>query len=69
MVDEYFKCMTDNSWTATRHDLHNYEKFKQTFKAKYWPESTRSIVGDSLWNGKYDPTRGTQTSYFLGKRV
>lgn len=60
MLDEYFKGMTDNWWTATQHD------FKQLFKAKYWSESTQNIVRDNLWNGKY-PARGIPTAYFLGK--
>ena len=67
ILDEYFKGMTDNWWTATRHDLMNYEEFKQLFKAKYWSESTQNIVRDNLCNGNYDPARGTPTAYFLGK--
>lgn len=62
MLDEYFK-----SLTATRHNLHNYEEFKHLFKVNHWSESTQNIVRDNLCNGKYDLTRRTLTSYFLGK--
>ena len=68
MLDEHFKEMNVNWWTATRHDITDYQHFKNLFKAKYWYESTQNIVCDNLCNGKFDPTRGqTLIAYFLGK--
>ena len=34
-LDEYFRDINDNWWTATRHDLTNYDEFKDVFKRKY----------------------------------
>lgn len=68
LLDEHFREITDNWWTATRQDLNSYEEFKGNFKAKYWSESTQNIVRDNLCNGRYNPNRGqTPTAYFLGK--
>ena len=68
MLDELFKDINDNWWTATRDDIQDYQEFKTLFKAKYWSESTQNIVRDNICNGKYDPYRGqTPTAYFLGK--
>ena len=68
MLDEYFKDVYDNWWTATRHEVQNYADFKTLFKTKYWSESTQNIVHDDICNGKYDRSRGTTlTAYFLGK--
>ena len=44
MLDEYFKDVHDNWWTATRHDIQNYAEFKALFKTKYWSESAQNIV-------------------------
>ena len=68
MLDDYFKDVHDNWWTATRHEIQNYADFKTLFKAKYWSESTQNIVRDDICNGKYDHNKGTTlTAYFLGK--
>ena len=68
LLDESFKNITDNWWTAIRNYVHNYSEFKQAFKTKYWSESIQKIVRDNLCNGKYNPTRGqTPMAYFLGK--
>ena len=68
LVDESFKNITDNWWTAIRNDVHNYPEFKQVFKTKYWSESIQNIIQDNLCNGKYYPTRGqSPTAYCLGK--
>ena len=57
-----------NWWTAIRNDAHNYTKFKQIFKNKFWSESIQNIIRDNLYNGRYDSTRGqTLTAYILGK--
>ena len=67
-IDEHFKDMNDNWWTASRHGITDYQNFKNLFKAKYWSESKQNIVRDNMCNGKYDPNRGqTPTAYFLGK--
>ena len=57
MLDDYFKDVHDNWWTATRHEIQNYADFKTLFKAKYWSESTQNIVRDDICNGKYDHTK------------
>ena len=69
ILDEHFKDMTDNWWTATQHDINDYPEFRALFKAKCWSESTQNIVRDNLCNkSKYDPQRGqSPTAYFLGK--
>ena len=68
LIDEYFKEIYDNWWTATRHEVHSYEEFKTQFRAKYWSEATQNIVRDHICHGKYDANRGgTMTSYFLGQ--
>ena len=68
MLDEYFKNVHNNWWTATRHEVPNYAAFKAAFKIKYWSESTQNIVRDSISNGKYDYNNGvSMTAYFLGK--
>ena len=33
MLDEYFKEIHDNWWTATRHDIQDYAEFRTLFKA------------------------------------
>ena len=67
-MDEYFKEIHDNWWTATRHKVQSYEEFKTQFRAKYWSEATQNIVRDNICHGKYDASKGaTLTSYFLGK--
>ena len=68
LIDEYFKEIHDNWWTATRHEIQSYDEFTTLFRAKYWSESTQNIVRDDICHGKYDASRGTTpTSYFLGK--
>lgn len=67
ILDESFKGITDNWWMATRYEINNYDEFKVLFKAKYWSESTQNIVRDNLCHGRFAPTRGTPTAYFLGK--
>lgn len=68
VIDEQFKDINDHWWTATRHELNDYEEFKTVFKMKYWSESTQNIVRDDICNGKYETGRGsTPTAYFLGK--
>ena len=67
-LDEHFKEISDNWWTATRHDRQSYEEFKAAFKGKYWSEATQNIVKDNILHEKYDANRGTTlTAYFLGK--
>ena len=67
-LDEYFRDINDNWWTATRHDLTSYEEFKDVFKGKYWSKATQNIVWDNICFGRYDASRGTTfTAYFLGK--
>ena len=58
-LDEYFRDINDNWWTATRHDLNNYEEFKAMFKGKYWSEATQNIIRDNTCHGKYETNRGT----------
>ena len=68
MLDECFKDIYDNWWTASRHDIQNYPEFKTLFKIKYWSESTQNIVRDDICHGKYDANRGIKpTAYFLSK--
>ena len=68
ILDEGFKNIVDNWWTAIRNEVNSYEGFKQLFKLKYWSESIQNIVRDNLYIGKYDATREqTPTAYFLGK--
>ena len=68
MLDEYFKNVHDNWWTAIRHEVQNYTEFKAAFRTRYWSESAQNIVRDNISNGKYDPSAGTtMTAYFLGK--
>ena len=68
MLDEYFRNVFDNWWTATRHEVDNYAAFKVAFKLKYWSESTQNIIRDDITNGRYDPNgRQSMTTYFLGK--
>ncbi|KAI0244191.1 hypothetical protein L0F63_007478, partial [Massospora cicadina] len=43
LIDEYFKEIHDNWWTATRHEVHSYDEFKAQFRAKYWSEATQNI--------------------------
>ena len=67
-IDEYFKEVNDNWWTATRHDIQSYAEFKELLKAKYWSESTQNIVRDNICYGRCGTGRGsTLTAYFLGK--
>ena len=58
MLDEWFKNMTDNWWTAVRHDIISYTKFRNPLTAKYWSESIQNMVRDDICNGRYDPGRG-----------
>ena len=58
-IDEYFKEINDNWWTATRNELQSCEEFKAVFKGKYWSEATQNIVRDNICHGKYDANRGT----------
>ena len=58
MLDEYFRGITDNWWTATRNDLIDYTQFKKLFKEKYWSESTQNIIRDNICHGRYDVNRG-----------
>ena len=68
LIDEYFKEIYDNWWTATHHEVNSYEEFKAQFRAKYWSEATQNIVRDHICHGRYDANRGgTMTSYFLGQ--
>lgn len=68
LLDESFKQLYHNWWTAIRNEVHSYREFKQALKIKYWSESIQNIVRDNLCNGKYDSARGqTPTAYFLGK--
>ena len=55
LLDESFKNITDNWWTAIRNDVHNYLEFKQVSETKNWSESIQNINQDNLCNGKYDP--------------
>ena len=54
LIDEYFKEIYDNWWTATRHEVNNYDEFKTQFRAKYWSEATQNVVRDHICHGKYD---------------
>ena len=46
-LDEYFRDINDNWWMATRHNLTNYEEFKDLFKGKNWSEANQNIVLDN----------------------
>ena len=41
-LDDSFKWITDNWWSAIRNELNNYEEFKQVFRSKYWSESIQT---------------------------
>ena len=36
MIDDMFKEVHDNWWTAVRPDINNFNEFKKLFKDKYW---------------------------------
>ena len=68
MIDEMFKEVHDNWWTAVRPDIHNFNEFKKLFKDKYWSEATQHVVRNNISNGRFDPYLGqSPTAYFLGK--
>ena len=68
MLDEMFKEVHDNWWTAVRPDIHNFTEFKDLFKNKYWSEATQHVVRNNISNGRFDPYLGqSPTAYFLGK--
>ena len=68
ILDESFKNINDNWWTAIRNEVCDYEGFKTMFKLKYWSESVQNIIRDDICHGRYDRTVGqTPTAYFLGK--
>ena len=68
LLDDGFKGITDNCWSAVRNVINTYEEFKQAFQSKYWSESIQNIVRDNLSNRKYNPNLGqSPTAYFLGK--
>ena len=67
-MDDCFKGITDNWWSAIRNEIHTYEEFRRVFRSKYWSESVQNIIRDNLCNGKYNATLGqSPTAYFLGK--
>ena len=51
-LDEGFKGINDNWWSAIRNEVHNYDEFKQMFRDKYWSEAFQNIIRDNLCNGK-----------------
>ena len=65
MLDEYFRNVFDNWWTATRHEVNSYAAFKVAFKMKYWSESTQNIIRDDISNGRYDPNGGQSMTCLL----
>ena len=44
MIDNMFKEVHDNWWTAVRPDINNFNEFKKLFKDKYWSEATQHMV-------------------------
>ena len=68
LLDDSFKEITDNWWSAVRNEITTYEEFKQTFRIKYWSESVQNIIRDNLCHGRYNATHyQSPTAYFLGK--
>ena len=37
-IDEGFKGINDNWWSAIRNEVHSYYGFQQMFREKYWSE-------------------------------
>lgn len=68
MLDECFKQVNDNWWTAIRHNISNFQDFKTCFRNKYWSEAIQHIVRDDICYGKFNDKLGVKpTTYFLGK--
>ena len=68
MLDEMFKDVYDNWWTAMRPDIPSFQEFKNQFKSKYWSEATQHMIRSNLGHGRYDPRSGqSPNTYFLGK--
>ena len=58
MIDDMFKEVHDNWWTAVRPDINNFSEFKKLFKDKYWSEATQHVVRNNISNGRFDPYLG-----------
>ena len=67
LLDDSFKQVTDNWWTAIRNEVHSYIEFKHAFKTKYWSESIQNIIRDNLCKGTISARGQSPTAYFLGK--
>ena len=39
LLDDCFKNINDNWWSAVRNETNNYEEFKKVFRSKYWSDS------------------------------
>ena len=54
LLDECFKSINDNWWSAVRNELSNYEEFKRTFRSKYWSDSVQNMIRDNITNGRFN---------------
>ena len=43
LLDDGFKGITDNWWSAVRNEINTYEEFKRAFRSKNWSESIQNL--------------------------
>ena len=68
MLDEMFREVYDNWWTAMWPNIQNFQEFKRQFKSKYWSDATQHMIRSDIGLGRYDlHGKQTPTAYFLGK--
>ena len=58
MIDDMFKEVHANWWTAVRPAINNFSEFKKLFKDKYWSQATQHVVRNNISNGRFDPYLG-----------
>ena len=68
LLDDCFKNINDNWWSAVRNETSNYEEFKKAFRSKYWSDSVQNMIRENITNGRFNINQEqSPTTYFLGK--